>query len=65
MNREKGLTFKVTVEYLCHRMITETDLKDFYNGDAMSCYKFISNDFKDSATSFADKEKVIKVEVIK
>ena len=62
---EKGLTFKVTVEYMCPKMITETDLKDFYNGDAMSCYKFISDDFKDSAANFADKEKVIKVEIVK
>ena len=65
MKNKKELTFKVTVEYTCHRMITETDLKDFYNGDVMSCYRFISDDFKDSAACFAQKEEVIKVEIVK
>jgi len=62
----KTLSFKVTVEFDCHSMIDEDSLRDEFNNNPIACYKFITDNFKDSVINFCDeKEKVVKVEVIK
>lgn len=60
----KILDFKVTVEFICKDMINEDELKKF-NSDPLKAYKYISEDFGESVINFSDKEKVIKVEIIK
>jgi len=57
-------TFKVTVEFICHDMISAEDLEKKFNGDAMLAYKEISDDFKDSPVCFSSGDKVVKVEVL-
>jgi hypothetical protein len=60
----KNLSFKVTVEYYCNNMVSVEELKTEFENNPLKAYQFISDDFKDSASSFAETEKVIKVEII-
>lgn len=64
MSKNKLLTFKVTVEYTCRNMVEQESLLKDFEGDALKCYKYISDDFKDSPYNFSSEPgKVINVEV--
>ena len=65
MAKDKAISFKVTVEYICNDMISSEQLEDRFNNDVVLAYKFISDNHSESASSFADKEKVVKVKIIK
>jgi len=64
MDKNKNLAFKVTVEFTCYNMVDENTLKKEYKNNVWECYKSISDNHMDSASDFADSEKVVKVEII-
>jgi len=65
MDINKNVSFKITVEYICPDMIDENYLRESFNNNAIEAYKFISDNFSDSVTSFSSKtEKIIKVELL-
>ena len=64
MSKDKPLSFKVTVEFVCKNMATQKELENRFNNDPELCYKFISDNYNDSPSCFSSKEKVIKVEII-
>lgn len=60
------LSFKVTVEFLCHNMLDEEEFINDFNSDAMLAYKFISDDFDEHVLNFSsDNGKIVKVEIAK
>jgi len=58
----KGIGFKVTMEFTCPNMIDKEALEKEFGGDLMKAYKFISDDFRDSPYNYSTREDVIKVE---
>ena len=61
---QKTFGFKITVEYDCHDMILENDFLKSFDNDPMRAYKFISDDFTDDPSSFADGHRIVKIELI-
>ena len=56
------LTFKVTVEFICPNMIDDEVLREKFNNDPMSAYKWIAED--DNPYSFSESTKVTKVQIV-
>ena len=61
---DDNVSFKITIEFICHNMIEAKSLAEDFNNDPMLAYKYMSDDFTDSVYNFSDEEKIIKVEVI-
>jgi len=60
----KKVSLKVTVEFHCENMISDEYFKKEFNSNPKKFYKWISDGFKESPESFANKSKVLKVEVV-
>lgn len=61
---QKTFGFKITVEYTCHNMILENDFLKSFDNDIMMAYKFISDDFNEDPSAFADSHRIVKIDLI-